>query len=342
MQEVLFENKGVAGVITLNRPQALNALNLNMVRLITAQLSLWEADKSLHRILIKGAGEKAYCAGGDIRALHDFGKAKQYEEALSFWREEYLLNIIIKNYPKPIVSLVDGIVMGGGVGLAMNGTHVVAGERFIFAMPEVGIGFFPDVGGSYFLSRMPFETGTYAALTAARFKQGDAFATGLVTHTVKSAYECEEALTKTSDIDTLLKPFAIETTSKIMAHKASIKRAFAHKTVEEIVKVLEKDAANSDSFALETLETMKTKSPTSMKLALQQLCAGEKLDFKQVMAMEFRIVTRILQGHDFYEGVRAVIIDKDNAPKWFPNSLKDVKIADIDSYFQPISHELLS
>jgi enoyl-CoA hydratase len=339
-EEVLFETKGIAGVITLNRPQALNALNFNMVKLMTKQLKAWASDKNIERIIIKGAGEKAFCAGGDIRVLHDAGLRGEIEESLQFWREEYELNCMIKAYPKPFIALIDGIVMGGGVGLSLNGSHIVAGEKFMFAMPEVSIGFFPDVGGSYFLSRMPFESGTYAALTGGRFKQGDTIATGISNYPVKSESIAliEQKLCESGDIDAILKPFLIETESKLKAKHATIKRCFKFNTVESVVKQLKQDADAGDSFALETYNAMLTKSPTSMKLALRQVREGANMRFNDVMKMEFRIVSRIFREKDFFEGVRAVLIDKDNAPVWQPALLKDVNIT---PYFESLDDKEL-
>src|SRR6478609_6153591 len=184
--EILSEKRGPVGLVTLNRPKALNALTLGMVREMRRVLEAWDADPTVTRIVVKGAGEKAFCAGGDIRRLTELGLAGQTQEALSFWREEYQLNAIIKDYPKPYISLIDGIVMGGGVGLSLHGRYRVAGERYLFAMPEVAIGFFPDVGATYALPRLPGETGVWLALTGDRVKRADAVMLGLATHSVAS------------------------------------------------------------------------------------------------------------------------------------------------------------
>ena len=174
--EILFERRGAAGLVTLNRPQALNAVSLAMVRALTAQLRAWEADAAVTRVIVTASGGRAFSAGGDLRALYDLGRAGRYDEALTFWREEYALNALIKRYRKPYVALIDGIVMGGGVGVSVHGSHRVAGDRFTFAMPEVGIGFFPDVGATWFLPRMPGELGTYCALTGERIGAADGVA----------------------------------------------------------------------------------------------------------------------------------------------------------------------
>ena len=208
--EALVERRGCAGVITLNRPKALNALNLNMVRLIAAALGEWEGDGAVDRVLFLGAGERAFCAGGDIRRLYDLGRAGDHDSQLTFWREEYQLDRRIKTYPKPIIALVNGIVMGGGVGLAMNATHAVASERFMFAMPEVGIGFFPDVGATWFLPRLPHRAGSYFALTGLRADAGDALALGLAKTFVPSAAfpALTQALESEEPVKDLLARFA--------------------------------------------------------------------------------------------------------------------------------------
>src|SRR3954470_9948562 len=185
--EILFERRGAAGIVTLNRPKALNAVTHDMVRALARQLEAWANDPAVTRVVITAAGERAFSAGGDIRALYELGRAGRQAEALTFWRDEYPLNALIKRYPKPYVALIDGIVMGGGVGVSVHGSHRVAGDKFLFAMPEVGIGFFPDVGATYALPRLPGRTGTYLALTGERVRTADALALGLATHAVPSA-----------------------------------------------------------------------------------------------------------------------------------------------------------
>ena len=184
--EILFERRGAAGIVTLNRPQALNAVTHGMVRALRARLEDWRHDPAVTRVAVTAAGERAFSAGGDLRRLYDLGLAGRHEEALDFWRDEYALNAAIKHYPKPYVALIDGIVMGGGVGVSIHGSHRVAGDKFQFAMPEVGIGFFPDVGATWFLPRLPGELGAYCALTAERLRADDAVAAGVATHRVRS------------------------------------------------------------------------------------------------------------------------------------------------------------
>lgn len=337
--EVLFETRGRAGIVTLNRPKALNALNSAMVRLIHARLVAWASDPSVELVVMRGAGEKAFCAGGDIRQLHDWGRAGD-PAMLEFYREEYRLNAFIKRYPKPYVAAMDGIVMGGGVGLSAHGSHRVAGERLMFAMPETGIGFFPDVGGTFFLPRMPGRTGTWLALTASRLGQADALWSGFATHAVASADlgAVVDALAEKGDPDTTLAAFARPAgDAPAKALLPVVDRCFSAGTVEEILARLD---AEDGEWAAKQAATIRQKSPTSLKIALRQMREGAGASFEDCMRIENRIVSRIPAGVDFYEGVRAVIIDKDHAPKWRPERLEDVTEAAIDAYFAPLANEL--
>jgi enoyl-CoA hydratase len=340
--EILFERRGTAAVVTLNRPRALNALTHNMVRLLTAQLKAWAADAAVTRVIVTAVGERAFCAGGDIRALYDLGRAGRYAEMLAFWREEYALNAMIKRYPKPYVSLIDGIVMGGGVGISIHGSHRVAGDRYLFAMPEVGIGFFPDVGATWFLPRMPGEIGTYCALTGERFGPADGVAITAATHRVSSArfHSLAEALCGAASVDAILAAFAEPTgNASVAALRPAIDRLFRGDRVEDILAALDGAAAGGADakFAAGVAATLRIKSPTSLKLALAQVRVGRNLTFEACMQTEFRIVSRIIHGHDFYEGVRAVIVDKDNRPKWQPATLEAVTPAEVERHFAPLA-----
>lgn len=341
--EILCETRGHAGVITLNRPRALNALTLGMVRGLAAALDAWEHDPAIRHVVIIGAGEKAFCAGGDIRLLHELGRAGRIEESRGFWREEYVLNARIKAYPKPYIALIDGIVMGGGVGVSLHGSHRVAGERYLFAMPEVGIGFFPDVGATHALPRLPGATGTWLAVTGERVGQADAMALGLATHAVLSSAMAGllDALVAGQDVDAALEErAAILPPPPLAPHRALIDHAFSAPTVEAIIARLE-EVAGTDPFAARLLGAMAQKSPTSMKLALAQMKAGGALSFAEAMRTEFRIVSRIATGLDFREGVRAAIIDKDNKPAWQPARLADVGSAMVAAYFAPLPDDLV-
>jgi enoyl-CoA hydratase len=339
--DILFSRRGAAGVVTLNRPKALNAVTHGMVKALRAQLEAWASDDGVTRVVVTAAGDRAFSAGGDIRHLYELGQAGRRAEMLQFWRDEYPLNAFIKSYRKPYVSLIDGIVMGGGVGVSVHGSHRVAGDRYSFAMPEVGIGFFPDVGATWFLPRMPGETGAYCALTGERFDAADGVAAGLATHRVPSARfpALLEALAGSVSVDAVLAAFAEPAgQGPVMRRKAAIDRLFSGGRVEAILAALDREAVSGGpdaAWAGKTAATIRAKSPLSLKLALAQVRGGATLDFVACMRAEFRIVSRVIEGHDFYEGVRAVIVDKDNAPRWRPANLADVTDAEVERHFAP-------
>ncbi|MGL5117300.1 MAG: enoyl-CoA hydratase/isomerase family protein [Beijerinckiaceae bacterium] len=341
--EALISRQGAAGVIMLNRPRQLNALTLGMVRAVSAAVEAWRSDASVTRVIMAGAGGRAFCAGGDIRALHDLGRAGRIDEQRMFWREEYILNHALKTYPKPIVALIDGIVMGGGVGLAFHGSHRVATEKLTFAMPEVGIGFFPDVGASWFLPRIEGNAGRYLALTGARIGQGDALALGLATHGVASDAipAIIETLAAGGDIEAALRSRSVAPTMPTLAeHGMIIREAFSEDALPAIMARLGQFALGGSAFAADTLEAMRTKSPMSMAIALEQMRRGVDMGFADVMRMEYRIVSRIAAGHDFYEGVRSVIIDKDNAPAWRPTVVEKLDEHAVAAHFAPLPDDL--
>jgi len=344
--DLLFERRGAAGLITLNRPHALNAVSLAMVRELTRQLAEWETDPAVTRVIVASRDPRAFSAGGDVRALYDLGRAGLVDEALGYFREEYALNTRIKSYRKPYVALIDGIVMGGGVGISVHGSHRVAGDKFAFAMPEVGIGFFPDVGATWFLPRLPGRLGTYCALTGERLDGADAVVAGIATHRVPSA-RFPNLIESLCDADPVEESLAACAQSPARgaaaARRNAITALFEADQVEEILGALDAEGAMQGpnaAFAAETAALMRTKSPTSLKLALAQMRRGATLDFAECMRTEFRIVSRVVRGHDFYEGVRAVIIDKDQAPHWQPASLAAVDPAEVERHFAPVAHEL--
>jgi enoyl-CoA hydratase len=346
VSDILFERRGVAGVVTLNRPGALNAISHAMVHAFTAQLVAWESDPAVTRVVVTAASGRAFCAGGDLRALYDLGRAGRYDEALQYWRHEYRLNAIIKRYRKPYIAIVDGIAFGGGVGLAVHGSHRVAGDGARFAMPEVGIGFFPDVGATWFLPRLAGEAGTWCALTGERIDAADATALDLATHRVASSRlpDLLDGLCGAVPVDALLAAFAEPAgIGPIQVHRGAMGRLFGADRVEDILSAL--DAASlatgaDTNFADRAAATIRTKSPTSLKVALAQLRRGKNLDFEACLRSEFRIVSRVATGHDFYEGIRAVIVDKDHNPAWRPSTLAAVSDADVARYFAPVSVEL--
>ncbi len=339
--EVLFSREGVAGIITLNRPKALNALTLGMVRAIHPQLTAWAADEAVKVVIVEGAGEKAFCAGGDIRALHDWGRAGD-REVIDFYREEYRLNTYIKNYPKPYVALMDGIDMGGGVGVSVNGSHRVATERLTFAMPETGIGLFPDVGGTYFLPRCPGEVGMFLALTGERLKAADAIHAGIADVFVpaEKLAGLKAKLAAGEGVDAMLKTFSADAgVPSMAANRAHIDTHFSKGSVSEIVTSLKADGGE---WAVKVLATLATKSPTSLLVAYRQVREGAKLSFEEAMKLEFRLTNRFMRGHDFYEGVRAIIIDKDQKPQWKPATLEAVAQGDVDAYFATLGSDELT
>jgi len=345
--DILFDRRGAAGLITLNRPQALNAVTHAMVLALREKLVAWTDDPAITRVVISAVGGRAFSAGGDIRHLYDLGQAGRHGEALQFWLDEYPLNAAIKNFRKPYVALINGIVMGGGVGVSVHGSHRVAGDRFQFAMPEVGIGFFPDVGATWFLARLPGELGTYCGLTGERFGPADGRAAGLTTHQVPSERfgALLDGLTGTVSVDALLAAFAEPVgEGPILARRGAIDRVFDGDRVEDILAALAREAASGSAdaeWAAKTTATMGTKSPLSLKLALAQVRRGKSWDFATCMRAEFRIVSRLIHGHDFYEGVRAVIIDKDNKPRWQPATLAEVSEAEIERHFAPLGADEL-
>jgi enoyl-CoA hydratase/carnithine racemase len=343
--EILFERRGAAGLVTLNRPKALNAVTHHMVRALGAQLDGWKHDPGVTRVVVTAAGERAFSAGGDLRQVTSLGQAGRHEEALVFWREEYTLNAAIKHYPKPYVALIDGIVMGGGVGVSVHGSHRVAGDRFLFAMPEVGIGFFPDVGATWFLPRLPGEIGTYCALTAERLKTADGVAAGVATHHVRSQRlaELTDALCGNVPVDAVLAAFADPPQQgPVLARRGRIDRVFAADRVEDILARLDAEADGADAeWARATAATMRAKAPLSLKVALAQMRRGKQWSFDECMQAEFRIVSRVIHGHDFYEGVRAVILDKDNAPSWRPATLAAVDDAEVERHFAALGEKEL-
>ncbi len=343
-QEVLFTKKGAIGHILLNRPKALNALTLSMVMEMTRTLQNWADDDAVLVVVIEGTGEKGFCAGGDIRALYESGKAGTgywYE----FYSNEYRLNTLIKEYPKPYIAIMNGITMGGGVGVSVNGSHRIVSDRTVFAMPETGIGLIPDVGGSYFLPRLRGEAGMYLGLTGARMRGADSLYVGVGTHYVPEAklHELVEALSSIDDagqVEGVLAGLADEgDTAPFQDIEARVNEHLGRRSVEDILSSLE---AGGDEWAAGLAKTIRTKSPTSVLVTFEQLRHGRDLSFREGMAQELRCVMKIKDGHDFYEGVRAVIVDKDNAPGWQPANLRDVPRAEVEAHFAGLGDQELA
>ena len=344
--EILFERRGAAGLVTLNRPKALNAVTHNMVRALAQQLDDWAKDDRITRVVVTGAGGRAFSAGGDIRAIYDLGRVGCHDDALTYWRDEYVLNAAIRHYPKPYISLIDGIVMGGGAGVSVHGSHRIAGDNFLFAMPETSIGFFPDIGATWFLSHMPGETGTYCALTGARLDASDGVTLGIATHRVSSSRlgALLEALCGNTAVDATLAAYAEPAgEGPVAARQALINRTFAGPTIEDILHALETEGAgNSDdaAFARETVATLRANAPLSLRITLEQMRRGRHLGFDDCMRMEYRMVSRMVFEPDLYEGIRAAIIDKDRTPTWRRAPLCAITAPDVERYFAPLPQEL--
>jgi enoyl-CoA hydratase len=335
--EVLIRVQSGVGRITLNRPKALHALNKAMCEAMTAALVAWREDPAVKSVVIDHAGERGFCAGGDIRMIAESG-AGDAVEARAFFLTEYRLNQLMFDYPKPITAIVDGIVMGGGVGISEPAEVRIATERTTYAMPETGIGLFPDVGGGWFLSRLPGETGTWLALTGARLKAADTVFLGIHTHYLPTdALEAFHAILKTDPAHPADVADGLEADPgepAVEAHVGAIDRLFAPDSVEAIFAALE---AEGTDWALAQLAVLKTKSPQSLKVTLRQLRLGRHMaDFASNMAMEYRLGGRVVRTHDFQEGVRSVIVDKDGAPAWRPATLEAVSDAEVDALFAPL------
>ncbi len=338
--EILKNIQGQVAVITLNRPNALNALTHTMALTLHGWLREIEQDDNIQCVVVQAAGDRAFCAGGDIVKLYDEGKAGG-SYPYDFYRDEYLLNSDIFHFPKPYVALMDGIVMGGGVGISVHGSHRVATERTMFAMPETGIGLFPDVGGAYFLSRIPKHIGLYLAMTGERIKAADAVFAGVCDCYVPAA-ELENLVTALAaenfeadtfaQVSSVINRFIVSPEEAILPYLSGIiDRYFGKASLDEVLSGLTEN--QKDEWAQSVEKTMQQKSPTSMRLAFRQITTGAKLDFNACMQMEYRIACGCIEGHDFYEGVRAVVIDKDQSPTWQPDSLKDCTDADVAGYF---------
>jgi len=340
MSDVIIHREGVAGRITLNRPTALHALNEEMCLTMDAALKAWADDPEIELVVVDhAAGTRGFCAGGDIRMLAESGAADG-SAALAFFRAEYRLNARIKAYPKPYVAFMDGVTMGGGVGISVHGSHRVATERTVFAMPETGIGLFPDVGGGWFLPRLGPALGMWLALTGERLKGGDVAAAGVATNFVESGVIDAVKKTVCGGGLELLEAMDWDESGAFEKHRDLIDRCFWKPSVEETILALE---GEDTDWARAQLATLKTRSPRTLKVAHRQLKTGLELkSFEDNMRMEYRIGTRQVHSQDFQEGVRAVIIDKDNKPVWSPASLAGVTPRMLDEIFAPLAEDELT
>ncbi|KAL1923073.1 mitochondrial 37S ribosomal protein mS47 [Calcarisporiella thermophila] len=349
--DVLHQKILGARFFTLNRPNALNALNLSMVRNMTPQLQAWDLSDLCHVVILKGAG-KAFCAGGDVKSVIELAQKKD-PLALRFFEEEYQLNHLIATLKTPFVAILDGVTMGGGVGLSVHAPFRIATENTVFAMPETKIGFFPDVGGSFFLPRMDGELGTYLALTGARLKGEDVFRAGIASHFVpsKSLTDLEERLMELESSDYGVINAAIEEVADSDPHhhfslggeiRKIIDKCFCHNNLEEIVKALDEDPSE---FAKMTKDTLLQMSPTSLRVTLEQLRRGKEMSIAECFKMEYRLAQQFLVTHDFHEGVSSLLITKTNSPSWNPPTLQDLSPEILQIFFdmpKPFTLELLN
>jgi enoyl-CoA hydratase len=347
--DILFSHGGGIATVTLNRPRALNAFTLGMYRHFAPMLRAWADEPTVHAVLIRGAEGRAFCAGGDVRAIAEAGRGIAGDPALTsnFFREEYQLIRHIHRYPKPYIAIIDGITMGGGAGVSVNGAWRVATERTMLAMPETGIGLFPDVGATRFLNLCPGHVGRYLALTGARLGPADARYCGFATHfvprervagLVAALHHTEWRDSKESaQVEEVLAAFHTDPGEPpLAARRAAIDRCFAGDTVEAVLDALAREAAaggGDNDWAAQTRTGLSTKSPTSLKVTLRQLILGRGYDIEAALALEYRLTQHFMRGHDFYEGVRAALIDKDQQPHWQPATLAEVSEAIVDGYF---------
>jgi enoyl-CoA hydratase len=337
--DILLKVEGHAGFISLNRPSALHALTLPMVHAMTAALLEWRDDPAVKCVVIDHTDGRGFCAGGDIAFLRNSAINDGGESGRKFFHDEYQLNHLLFTYPKPIVAFMDGICMGGGVGISQPARFRVATENTKFAMPETGIGLFPDVGGGWYLSRLEGRVGQFLALTGSRIAGAGCLSLGLATHYLTSNVLAEaKSRIATEDVDRIdgiLGTLSVTPpNSKIVETIVQINRHFASDRLEDILSSLEGDESD---WAMKELATLRTKSPQSCKVALRQLAESSKLtDFADNMAMEYRIASRVIVRPDFAEGVRAVIVDKDNAPKWDPAAAEGVTDGLVDAIFVPL------
>jgi len=351
--EILLERRRALGVVTLNRPQALNTLSLAMYRAADPQLAAWDRDPSIRAILVQANGGKAFCAGGDVRAIYEArGQAAGVGDyKADFFREEYRLIERLHRSPKPHVALVDGIAMGGGMGISVNGSHRVASERTLMAMPEVQIGLFPDVGATRFLNRCPGKIGLYLALTGKRIKAADALYCGFVTHHVPHERHSAVAAVLTEVawrageehalVDEVLRGFHRDPgPAPLAALQPAIDRCFSAPDVEAILRALAKEDTEWAESAIAAIERA---SPISVKITFRQLEIGMAgLDIRAALALEYRMTQHVMAAHDFYEGIRAVLVDKDQKPRWQHRSLAEVTDAEVARYFESLGERELT
>ncbi|MGB8387749.1 enoyl-CoA hydratase/isomerase family protein [Mycobacterium sp.] len=340
--EVLTRVNGSVGLITLNRPKAINSLNQHMVDALSAVLTRWQDDEAVRAVVLRGAGERGLCAGGDVVAVYHSARADG-AEARRFWRDEYLLNGQIGRFGKPYVALMDGIVMGGGVGVSAHANTRVVTDSSKVAMPEAGIGFIPDVGGAFLLSRAPGGLGLHAALTGAPFSGADAIALGFADHYVPhSDLEALTRMTVADGVDSALARYAIEPPpSELAAQRDWIDECYAGDSVADIIAALRDRRGPGGAPAHDAADLIATRSPIALSVTLAAVRRAAKLaTLEDVLIQDYRVSSASLRSHDLVEGIRAQLIDKDRNPKWSPATLAAVTAADVDAYFAPVDDDL--
>jgi enoyl-CoA hydratase len=329
---ILARRDGRVGRIVLNRPQALNALTLPMIRACTQVLRQWHDEPHVHAVVIEGAGERAFCAGGDVRALRQFELDGEHHKAETFFREEYELNLMIATYPKPYIALIDGICMGGGIGVSVHAPYRVATEHAAFAMPETAIGFFPDIGATFFLPRLPGELGTYLGLTGIRMQGADAVHAGLATHFVPRSALPDLSHALAADGPGALGSHVAPLPAFSEApQRASIDQCFSANGVREIVRRLE---AVGDEWSNKVLVMLRTVSPSALCWTLEALRRGANKTLPECQAAELALTRSTMRHPDFTEGVRAMVVDKDRKPNWRPGRIEEVDPAAIAGLFE--------
>lgn len=338
-QDIVCEARNRCGLITLRRPKALNALTYDMIQEMERHYLAWADDPHIYGVVIQSTDPRAFCSGGDLKALYNWKQRGEIDTLLGLYGLEYQHNWTLERFVKPNVSLIDGVVMGGGVGISIYGTHRVVTDKLRFAMPEVGIGFIPDCGASYFLPRLAGETGMYLALTGRSIGHADAYALGLVTHCIPAARfaSIRDGMTEAEPVDPMLDSLHADPgPSALMALRPLIDQAFGADSVEEILERLLAVRGEGEAWARETAADIGKKSPTALKVTFRQMRLGASLGLDAALQLEYRIAHRFIVGDEFYEGIRAAVIDKDQRPKWRPASLEAVGEAMIDTYFEPL------
>ena len=335
--DVLFDRRGQLAVCTLNRPRAVNALTAGMVEGILRQLTAWATDDGVSTVLVRGAGERGLCAGGDIVAIYE-DMLRGGNATAAFWQTEYRVNALIARYPKPYVALMDGLVLGGGVGISAHGDVRVVTERTRTGMPETTIGFAPDVGGTFLLSRAPGETGTHAALTGAHLDAADALFLGLADHYVPSQAlpRLVDALEEHSAEDAVARYTGQAPASALAGQREWIDACYASDDAEDIVHRLRAWSGPGSRDAAGAADTIEAKSPTSVKVTLASLRRAKDLTLDEALAQEYRAGLQFLAGPDFREGIRAQVVDKDRNPQWKPATLGEVLPVQVDRFFRPL------